>query len=185
MNRRLIKVEKDVAIMKLCMALCDNDDMVVYDTPPSSPGDQSTPPLPPLINRPPPPLPPSYPSSNKTSPPNSPPQSDAARKGRIIKRVATQKSQEAESCAINCQNHMYLHRIDNLPSAPTKRLFHLHMEGRCHYELERGYRVMISLELIRRPDELKLDQFRRIKLEILKQANKFYSGSSDESEEEA
>ena len=73
---------------------------------------------------------------------------------------------------------------DDLPSAPTKHFFHILLEGLGHYELERGYHVLISLELSRRLDELKLDHFRWVKYEIIKEADKFYKGSSDDSEEE-
>ena len=72
---------------------------------------------------------------------------------------------------------------DDLPSAPTEHLFHLRLEGLGHYELEKGYRVLISLEMNRRLDELKLDQFRWVKLENFKEVDKFYNGSSDDSEE--
>ncbi|CAI9292932.1 unnamed protein product [Lactuca saligna] len=37
---QLTKVERDVATMKRCMALGDDDDMVVDEAPLSSPGDQ-------------------------------------------------------------------------------------------------------------------------------------------------
>ncbi|CAI9281892.1 unnamed protein product [Lactuca saligna] len=53
-----------------------------------------------------------------------------------------------------------------------------------HYELERGYCVPIYLELSRRLDKLQINEFRRVKLEILKETEKFYNGSSNESEEE-
>ncbi|CAI9286777.1 unnamed protein product [Lactuca saligna] len=61
---------------------------------------------------------------------------------------------------LDSQNQMCFQRTDDLPSAPTEHLFHLRLEGLGHYELERGYCELISLELSRRLDELKLDQFR-------------------------
>ncbi|CAI9285826.1 unnamed protein product [Lactuca saligna] len=73
---------------------------------------------------------------------------------------------------------------DDLPSAPTEHLFHLRLEGLGHYELERGCHVLISLELHRRLDELKLVQFKSVKPEILNFFDKLYNGSSDESEDE-
>ncbi|CAI9291259.1 unnamed protein product [Lactuca saligna] len=42
---------------------------------------------------------------------------------------------------------------------------------------------LIKLELSSRLDELKLDQFRWIKPKILKEDDKFYSGSSDDLDE--
>ena len=58
------------------------------------------------------------------------------------------------------------------------------MEGLSHFELERGYRVLISLELSKILEELQIDEFRWVKHEILKEADKFYNGSYDDSEEE-
>ncbi|KAL7587597.1 hypothetical protein Lser_V15G38003 [Lactuca serriola] len=78
---------------------------------------------------------------------------------------------------------MCFQRTDELSSAPTEQLFHLCLEGLGHYELERGYRVYISLELNRRRDEWKLDQFRWVKPEILKEVEKFYNSSPDVSKE--
>ncbi|CAI9300709.1 unnamed protein product [Lactuca saligna] len=73
-NKRLTKVERDVATMKRLMALDDDDDddddMIFDDTPPSSPGNNPPSPpslsinLPPPSNSPPkpPPPPPNFPS---------------------------------------------------------------------------------------------------------------------------
>lgn len=76
---RLSKVAMDVATMKHIMALGDgdddDDDMAVDDTPQKAPSDN-----------PPPPPPPSHPTPITHPPcPNSPRQSDAAKRGRIIK----------------------------------------------------------------------------------------------------
>ncbi|KAL7583314.1 uncharacterized protein LOC111881298 [Lactuca sativa] len=88
MTKRLTKVERDVAIMKRLMALDDDDDdMVVDDTPPNSPGNNPPLPPPPLTNLPPPSNPP---PKTPPPPPNSPPQSDAAKKGRIVKGILNQ-----------------------------------------------------------------------------------------------
>ena len=74
MNKRLIKFERNVATMKRLMAFDgeDDDDMVVDNTPPNSPGDNPPLPHPPSRNPPPPSHPP---------PLNSPPQSDAVKNG--------------------------------------------------------------------------------------------------------
>ncbi|CAI9272071.1 unnamed protein product [Lactuca saligna] len=64
---------------------------------------------------------------------------------------------------VSSSNQMLFQCTDDLPSALTEHLFHLRLEGLGHYEQERGYRVLISLELSRRLDELKLDQFRWVK----------------------
>ena len=85
---------------------------------------------------------------------------------------------------LNSQNQMCFQCNDDLPSSPIEHLFHLLLEGLGHYHLERGYRVLILLELNRILDELKLDQFRWVKVQIFKKVYKFYNGSSDESEEE-
>ena len=77
---------------------------------------------------------------------------------------------------------MYFQRTNDLHVAPTKHLFHLRMEGLSYFELERGYRVLIYLELSKRLEELRIDEFRWVKPEILNEANKFYNGSSDEFE---
>ena len=50
--------------------------------------------------------------------------------------------------------------------------------------MERVYHVLISLELNRRLDEMKLDQFRWVNPEILKEVDRFYKGSSDDFMEE-
>ncbi|CAI9296761.1 unnamed protein product [Lactuca saligna] len=81
-------------------------------------------------------------------------------------------------------NHMCYRRTGDLPSAPTEHLFHLRLQVLGHYVLEKGYCMLISLKLSKRRDEVKLDQFRWVKLEILKEDEKFYNGSSDDSEEE-
>ncbi|CAI9277351.1 unnamed protein product [Lactuca saligna] len=65
-----------------------------------------------------------------------------------------------------------------------EHLFHLRLEGLGHYERERGYHVLISLELSRRLDELKTDQLRWVNPKILKEEDKVYNGSSDDSREE-
>ena len=79
---------------------------------------------------------------------------------------------------------MLFKHTSDLPSSPTKHLFHLHLEGLGDFEKERGYCVLIYLELIRRLNELKIDQFRWVKPDIMKEANKFYNGSFDDSEED-
>ncbi|CAI9282794.1 unnamed protein product [Lactuca saligna] len=61
---------------------------------------------------------------------------------------------------LESQNHMCFQRTDDLSSAPIKHLFHLCIEGLNHFELERGYCVLISMELSRRLDELEIDEFR-------------------------
>ena len=73
---------------------------------------------------------------------------------------------------------------DDIPIAPTDHLFHLHMEGLRHIEFERGYHVLISIELRKRLEKLHIDEFRWVKPKILKEADKFYYGSFDESSEE-
>ena len=73
-----------------------------------------------------------------------------------------------------------------LPTYKTlfRERIHLLMEGLCHFELKRGYHVMISLELSKILEELKIEEFRWVKLEILKEVDRFYDGSSNDSEEE-
>ncbi|CAI9299469.1 unnamed protein product [Lactuca saligna] len=75
-------------------------------------------------------------------------------------------------------------RTNYLLSAPTEHLFHLLFERLGHYNIERVYHVLISVELNRRLDELKLDQFRWVNTEILKEVDRFYNGSSDDFVEE-
>ena len=54
---------------------------------------------------------------------------------------------------------MYFQRTNDLHVAPTKHLFHLRMEGLCHFKLEREYHVLISLELSKTLEELQIDEF--------------------------
>ncbi|CAI9279423.1 unnamed protein product [Lactuca saligna] len=56
--------------------------------------------------------------------------------------------------------------------------------GLNHFELERGYWVLISLDLNRRLNELQIDEFRLVKPKILKEVEKFYNGSSYHYEED-
>ncbi|CAI9290108.1 unnamed protein product [Lactuca saligna] len=111
---------------------------------------------------------------------------------QILEIINKHKSVHAQERKLEIQllnkvkklNLMCFQCTDDLPFAPTKDLFHLRLEGLGHYDLERGYYVLISLELNRRLDKLKLDQFRCLKPEILKEVDKFYNGSSDDSKEE-
>ncbi|CAI9300651.1 unnamed protein product [Lactuca saligna] len=66
------------------------------------------------------------------------------------------------------QNYMCFQYTDELPAAPTKHLFHLRMEGLSHFEHEREHCVLISLEISKRLEELKNDDFEWVKHEILK-----------------
>ncbi|CAI9299960.1 unnamed protein product [Lactuca saligna] len=76
---RLTNVERDVATMKILMALDDDDDdMVVDDTPPNSIGMNPPSPLPSSINIP---LPYNPPPRTPPPPPNSPPEPDVTKKG--------------------------------------------------------------------------------------------------------
>ncbi|CAI9276694.1 unnamed protein product [Lactuca saligna] len=84
---------------------------------------------------------------------------------------------------LDSHNQASFQHTDDLPSAPTEHLFHLRFEGLGHCELKIRYRVMISLVLSRTLDELKTNQFRWDKPKILKKADKFYNGSSDDSKE--
>ena len=74
---------------------------------------------------------------------------------------------------LDSQNQMCFQRTNDLPSAPTEHLFHLRLEGLGHYEIKRGYHVPIYLDLSRRLDEIKIDQFRWVKPKMLNEADKF------------
>ncbi|CAI9285229.1 unnamed protein product [Lactuca saligna] len=53
-----------------------------------------------------------------------------------------------------------MRHINDLLAAPIKHLFHLRLEGLSHFELEKGYHVVISLELSKKFEELQIDEFR-------------------------
>ncbi|KAL7583869.1 hypothetical protein Lser_V15G42257 [Lactuca serriola] len=95
-RKSLSKVERYVDTMKRLIALGDDDDddMVVDDTPINSPGD-NTPPPPPLSTN----LPPLSHSPPRTPPPpfNHSLQSDAAKKGRIIKGPILNTGEQSET----------------------------------------------------------------------------------------
>ncbi|CAI9293938.1 unnamed protein product [Lactuca saligna] len=79
------------------------------------------------------------------------------------------------------QHHMCFQHTDDLPATHTEHLFHLRFEGLGHFEIERGYHGLISLELSKRLQELQIDEFRWTNFKILKEFDKLYDGSSDES----
>ena len=85
---------------------------------------------------------------------------------------------------LDSQNHICFQCTDDLLVVPIKHLFHLHIEGLSHFELEKEYCVLISLELSRKLGELQIDEFRWVQPESLKEAKKFYNGSFDDTEEE-
>ena len=58
------------------------------------------------------------------------------------------------------------------------------MDGIRHTNFERGYHVSISLKLSKRLEVLQIDEYRLVKPEILKEADKFYNGYFDNSSKE-
>lgn len=54
---------------------------------------------------------------------------------------------------IDSPNNMCFQCTDDLHTTPTEHLFYLHMEGINHVELERGYLVLIFLELSKRLED--------------------------------
>ncbi|CAI9279872.1 unnamed protein product [Lactuca saligna] len=78
--------------------------------------------------------------------------------------------------------------INNERLVGIKSIQHMFMQepehGLHHIELERGYRVLISLELSKTLEELKIDEFGWVKPKILKEADKLYNVSFDYSSEE-
>ena len=82
---------------------------------------------------------------------------------------------------LDSQNHMHFQRTDDLPAAPTENLFHICMDGIRHKDLDSGYSVPIYLKHTKRLEDLQIDEFGWVKPEILKEADKFYNGSFDDS----
>ena len=66
---------------------------------------------------------------------------------------------------------MCFQRTSDLPRAQTENLFHLRLECMGHVEQD-GYHGLIALELVTRLEELGLDDFKWIKPEIIRDAEK-------------
>lgn len=72
-------------------------------------------------------------------------------------------------------NQMCFQRAAELSKAPTEHLFELRLECMGHIDLQKGFHLMISMELYKRKDELKIDKFQYVKPEIESDVIEFWT----------
>ncbi|KAL4584255.1 hypothetical protein LXL04_008851 [Taraxacum kok-saghyz] len=72
-------------------------------------------------------------------------------------------------------NQMCFQRAAELSKAPTEHLSELRLECMGHIDLQKGFHLMISMELYKRKDELKIDKFQYVKPEIESDVIEFWT----------